>query len=28
LTLFAMVLGPKVGIKPGIVLRALRNGPS
>jgi hypothetical protein len=26
LTLFAMVLGPKVGIKPGIVWRALRNG--
>lgn len=26
LTLFAMVLGPKVGIRPGIVLRALRNG--
>jgi hypothetical protein len=28
LTLFAMVLGPKVGFKPGVVLRALRNGPS
>lgn len=26
LTLFAMVLGPKIGIKPGIVWRALRNG--
>jgi hypothetical protein len=28
LTLFAMVLGPKVGFRPGVVLRALRNGPS
>jgi hypothetical protein len=28
LTLFAMVLGPKVGIRPLVVLRALRNGPS
>lgn len=26
LTLFAMVLGPKVGFRPGVVLRALRNG--
>ena len=26
LTLFAVVLGPKVGIRPGVVLRALRNG--
>lgn len=24
LTLFAMVLGPKVGLRPGVVLRALR----
>jgi hypothetical protein len=28
LTLFALVLGPKVGSRPGVVLRALRNGPS
>jgi hypothetical protein len=28
LTVFAMVLGPKVGLRPGVVLRALRNGPS
>jgi len=28
LTLFAMVLGPKVGVRLGVVLRALRNGPS
>jgi hypothetical protein len=28
LTVFAMVLGPKVGFRPGVVLRALRNGPS
>ena len=28
LTAFAMVLGPKVGVRPGVVLRALRNGPS
>jgi len=28
LTLFAVVLGPKVGLRPGVVLRALRNGPS
>jgi len=28
LTLFAVVLGPKVGFRPGVVLRALRNGPS
>ena len=26
LTLFAVVLGPKVGIRPGVVWRALRNG--
>ncbi len=26
LTLFAMVLGPKVGTRPGVVWRALRNG--
>ncbi len=26
LTLFAVVLGPKVGIRPGVVSRALRNG--
>ncbi|HEX5984451.1 MAG TPA: nuclear transport factor 2 family protein [Solirubrobacterales bacterium] len=26
LTLFAIVLGPKVGIRPGAVWRALRNG--
>lgn len=26
LTLFAIVLGPKVGVRPGAVLRALRNG--
>jgi len=28
LTLFAMMLGPRVGFRPGVVLRALRNGPS
>lgn len=28
LTLFAVVLGPKVGIRPGVVWRALRNGSS
>jgi len=26
LTLFAVVLGPKVGLRPGVVWRALRNG--
>jgi hypothetical protein len=26
LTLFAVVLGPKIGIRPGVVWRALRNG--
>ena len=26
LTLFALVLGPKVGVRPGVVWRALRNG--
>src|SRR3954447_22203678 len=26
LTLFAVVLGPKVGLRPGVVRRALRNG--
>jgi len=28
LTLFALVLGPKVGIRPGVVWRALRASPS
>jgi hypothetical protein len=26
LTLFALLLGPKVGLRPGVVLRALRQG--